>query len=64
MTITLEFYIIGYLTFMNIIILIGFYSYFQCEIYNMKNDIHYLEYKNKELEKRIEQLECEPTLMF
>jgi len=64
MTIELEFYIMGYLCVMNITILIGFYSYFQSEIYNLKHDIQYLEYKNKEFEKRIEHLECEPTLMF
>ena len=49
---------------MNIAILIGFYSYFHFEIYNLKTQILYLEYKNKEFEKRIENIECEPTLMF
>ena len=64
MTIELEFYIMGYISFMNIVILIGFYSYFHYEIYNLKHEIIYLHYQSKEFEKRVEQLECEPTLMF
>ena len=49
---------------MNISILIGFYSYFQYEIYQLKTEILYLHHSNKEFEKRLENLECEPTLMF
>lgn len=64
MAIELNYVILAYISFMNITILIGFYSYFQCEIYNLRNEIVYLHYKNKDLEKRIENLECEPTLMF
>jgi cell division protein FtsL len=64
MTIELDFLIIVYISFMNIAILLGLYSYFQYEIYNLKNEIVYVNYKNKEFEKRLENLECEPTLMF
>ena len=44
MPIELDFIILGYVCFMNIIILIG--------LYNLKNEIVYLQYKNKEFEKR------------
>ena len=64
MTTEIDFVILVYLLFMNITILIGFYSYFQYEIYNLKNEIVYLNYKNKDIEKRLENIECEPTLMF
>lgn len=64
MPIEIDLLVIMYISFLNISILLGFYSYFYCEIYNLKMDIRYLEYKNKEFEKRFENIECEPTLMF
>jgi cell division protein FtsL len=64
MPIELDFAILLYISIMNIAILIGFYSYFQYEIYQLKSEIMYLNYKNKEFEKRMENIECEPSLMF
>lgn len=48
----------------NFVCIFGIYNYFQVLIDDLHNQIQILEYKNKNLEHKIEELTFEPTLMF